>query len=649
MFKALILLLALSVSRAHPTCPFPSCTHIKIEDQCDITCESGENLPDRGDFDQNLTISHLRLYKVVNLTDDAFSDLSINTLELRNVKVIQANVFRGVKQLENLEITSSQFTSFDYKSLSHLENLTTQLELSNMNSQTVLNNLNEVKTLANLQNLILSSNSFTSFHSRDLRGLEKLQLLRIESQTIQENKLTISNHSNLLFLHLPNNELTQLEPEMLDELPKLNLLDLGFNKLKIKGDTFEKFNETLRTLNLEKCFLGQKTDYLDLSYLTNLANLDLESNALHELKSLQLPITLSFLNLRENKLEEFAYDGSSSLRHLILSNNQLTNVELNNCTALRILDLNGNNITHLSNITLADSSQAIVSLNLSENFIQSIEARDWEHFKNLAYLFLSHNELSSIGSLSALSRLSNLDLSNNRLTSETLTKDLAQLGSVSIINLRNNQISDNLEIPAGLKSLTELNLKNNQIDSVQASSNLTTLRKLTLSENKIKSLDNKFTSRLRRLERLELRKNSISQVPDLTYLSKLNYLDLHDQNGQLTSIQNFAFTRQLSSSELAVLKLTIDLTGNADLQLGNQAFCSSYLYTLAARELNILVSDLDKLVQNNNRKCILKQLVADKVIVHSNSSVNCSLVAFAKNISVQVTSTGQQSCSVVSF
>jgi Leucine-rich repeat (LRR) protein len=231
---------------------------------------------------------------------------------------------------------------------------------------------------------------------------------------------------------------------------------------------------------------------------------------------------------------------------------------------------------------------------------------------------MSDNQIESIQSSAGLRNLYSLNLNSNKLDETSIsTKFLSELTRMQYLYLTNNQIRS-IEITANLTSLQHLTLGNNKLQSFRATNRLRNLQNLYLSDNQLVQVDkstfdnmpslnelrldnNKLSnlnrdvfSELKYLQRLNLRNNSLSRVPDITNLVKLENIDMSNQNGQLTLIQNFTFARNLSEIDLLSSKISIDLTNNNIREYENRAFCSPYAYTIGSRSLNLRLDDLNK-------------------------------------------------------
>lgn len=169
---------------------------------------------------------------------------------------------------------------------------------------------------------------------------------------------------------------------------------------------------------------------------------------------------------------------------------------------------------------------------------------DLKYFPYVEKLTIQEHKLSSLSSLSILSKLTEVDLSNSRFPSEDLEilaklpslqkltlsncglstiAHLAGAGSLTLLDLSNNTVR-NLEALSSIPTLTELNLQHNAVTDLSALSVLEELSTLDISYNSVTSLSP--LSSCRKLSHLNAANNSIVTLSALDQLPLLNYLSL---------------------------------------------------------------------------------------------------------------------------
>lgn len=140
----------------------------------------------------------------------------------------------------------------------------------------------------------------------------------------------------------------------------------------------------------------------------------------------------------------------------------------------------------LKHIPLLEGEEKVKYLNLQNNQIASIQ--NLVSLPNLHFLDLSSNQLRQINHFPAVDHLRVLILSKNLITS---ISNLDAFKHLDVLDLHENQISGKLDFNQclhTLQSLRILNLSNNRIEEVEIQCQMKSLVELNLRQNKIKSL-----------------------------------------------------------------------------------------------------------------------------------------------------------------
>ena len=167
----------------------------------------------------------------------------------------------------------------------------------------------------------------------------------------------------------------------------------------------------------------------------------------------------------------------------------------------------------------------LTELDARERKIQDL--RGLEHAPNLAYLYLSGNEIRSIKPLSGLTRLRVLRLTTNQIRD---VRPLVGLPLLEQLTMGVNKIDDNgVERLANLTRLKSLDLFGNQIRDINPLARLTTLEYLSLSYNDIQDITP--LAGLVNLKSLYLKGNPIQDTVPLASLRKLRDVDIEIPKG----------------------------------------------------------------------------------------------------------------------
>jgi adenylate cyclase len=216
------------------------------------------------------------------------------------------------------------------------------------------------------------------------------------------------------------------------------------------------------------------------------------------------------------------------------------------------IDLQGRNLITIP-ITLYQKATEIISLNLSRNLSLDVPKDFIQACTNLREVKYTSNEAWKLPpSLSLASRLTILDVSNNRLE-QLEHADLQKLQSLISLRLSNNKIPTLPRYFGQYKALRSLNLSSNMLNSYpDYMCELATLVDLDISFNaiselpqigKLKSLErlwatnNKLSgpfptsaASLSNLRELDVRFNAIDNIDILSQLPKLEYLMVGNNN-----------------------------------------------------------------------------------------------------------------------
>jgi internalin A len=229
-------------------------------------------------------------------------------------------------------------------------------------------------------------------------------------------------------------------------------------------------------------------------------------------------------------------DLRSNTDNVQLTNGRLKEVpnELKTCFGIKYLDLFGNSIQeipdwffqfkrleHLSlrnntikNLpTIVFTLENLKYLNLADNQIHEISGRDFMNLINIEKVDISYNQITSLPSERIeYPKCKNLSIKGNRLQKfPTTFSDVKTLVKLDLSENRISSIED--DAFDGLENLIELDLSFNELTYLPTSlGKLTKLKKLNLSGNKIGSLPKEFEN-LTSLESLDFDGNPIGRVP----------------------------------------------------------------------------------------------------------------------------------------
>ncbi|EYC34364.1 hypothetical protein Y032_0001g38 [Ancylostoma ceylanicum] len=338
-----------------------------------------------------------------------------------------------------------------------------------------------------------------AFRMHDIQALDfannQIQTVNVNAFRGLEMKLT--------HLSLKHNNLSVIPAWALTYLHHLQVLRLDGNRIShIRANTFDETQlNNLHFLHL---------DNNQISFIPNMAFarlrlivLTLSNNRITHLEKMSLPASLSILELKNNLLIQIPY------------------LALKDKTALQVLDLDGNNISSLhSNSEVHFKNE--LRLVLRNNKIRSLTSTSFKSFRKFKELDLSYNQISSVhpGAFEGISQIKTLDLSYNliafiaRGTLKNLAKNLERL------NLEENIFHALPEALVDLRNLTHLNLNGNKLTKLNEEmieGLKDALVELSLAYNRLKMVPTNILNGMRRLQHLDLSKNSIKSLHRLAF------------------------------------------------------------------------------------------------------------------------------------
>ncbi|XP_027922805.1 receptor-like protein EIX1, partial [Vigna unguiculata] len=560
------------------------------------------------------SLIELQQLKYLNLSYNSFSHIPEFLGSLRNLRYLDLSCcyfdgkipsqFGSLSHLKYLNLASNNLEGSIPTQLGNLS----KLEYLDLRGNSFQGNLpTELQSLSKLEYLDLAFNSFEGNIPSQLGNLSKLEHLDL-SFNIFEGYIPsqLGSLSNLQQLYLGGEDYNgDLEfndrGKLLSNFISLSHLYLwsihGLNSCHSCLQNIAKLPK-LRELSLIDCSLS---DHFILSlrpfkfnFSTSLLAFDLSENAFTSPVILQwvsnitsnlVELDLSYNNLEDSVSKHFGM-AMNSLEILDLSSNSFKGEVLksfmNICT-LHSLYMHQNNLTEdLSSILQSLSSGCIryslQDLNLGENYING-SLPDISAFSVLKSLDLSNNQLSG----KIAEALMSLDLSNNHLNGkiredsnlpfhlETLSissnfleggipKSFGNACALHSLRMEDNKLSVEFSIiihhlsGCARYSLEVLYLHMNEINGTLIDlSMFTSLRVLSIGENKLSGKILKNIQFPPQLEELDIQSNSLNGVfTDYHFVNvtKLSYLDLSNNPLTLTFTQNWIPPFQLSSIRL---------------------------------------------------------------------------------------------------
>ncbi len=376
----------------------------------------------------------------------------------------------------------------------------------------------------------------------DITGLEFATNLRVLH--LRQNPITdlrpLSNLTQLVefhFWHVP------VRPTNLDLRPLANLINLEM--LSLEGNWISDIRPLMGLKKLRRLHLSnnQIEDVSPLVGLTELWQLWLERNPIRDLAPLS-GLNLADLNISNNPIKVSDISPLAALkelRTLDLLNSGISDIRpLSGLTELRTLLLKGNpirDLTPLSGLNLKNLKYDVIGqttgqTDLAEAWMPDPALRTAvrgeigllpdvpltkERMQTVGDIDVAGKGISDITGLEFATNLRELDLRDNPITDLRPLANLTTLKRLYLSDIFPNAPTLDLRPLAELINLEELTLENSKVSDIGPLARLKKLRILHLSHNDISDL--RPLVGLRELRELRIRGNPIE---DLTPLSGLN-------------------------------------------------------------------------------------------------------------------------------
>uniref|UniRef100_A0A7S1SLH4 Protein phosphatase 1 regulatory subunit 7 n=1 Tax=Tetraselmis chuii TaxID=63592 RepID=A0A7S1SLH4_9CHLO len=247
--------------------------------------------------------------------------------------------------------------------------------------------------------------------------------------------------------------------------------------------------------------------------------LDATGSQLHSLESLELPESLTDLDLTQNRLK--------TLDPRVLALPGLTS-----------LSFRQNLLTDASSISESKSASGLTQLVFHDNHLKQIPSL--RPFSNLERLEMSYNEIRSLQPLTELvdAPLTEMFAANNKITS---LEGVAALKKLQVLEVGSNRLKS-VEHIEGLTELRQIWLGRNRISSVEGFPTLLNLTIIALPSNRLTSMLG--VESCTNLEELYFSHNGISKIEGLQALTKLKVLDV--ASNMVEKIENLETLTELT-------------------------------------------------------------------------------------------------------
>ena len=379
---------------------------------------------------------------------------------------------------------------------------------------------------------------------------------------------------NASSLYLSSNMCKQAMPSLIAELSKMqNLTDFtcytSFNQ-----EQFDALCDNLSKVSSFRISGDEELDLTNISKLTELTSLYIDSSNVKNASSLNSLMKLSSLNMNMSGIEYSEVKdilnrvSSLTINQVatvsILSNiGQLTQLSsLNISTSYDMKDvidgkmsldlsklsnlsyLNYNGYNYINSITLPENADQLYDVyvyvyNMDNENFERCELKNLDKCKKLHYLHLDGVALSDLDDLASCSELYSIQLDNTGINSLDGIKNLKDLNYLSLYNepeLKSVDLSENdrlydlsisscqqLSEVTGLDKLPNLAYltirDNSNLSKIECDmSGLSELKELTITGNRSLKAIPESISKLKGIKVLHLQNNALESLPDLSAL-----------------------------------------------------------------------------------------------------------------------------------
>lgn len=484
-----------------------------------------------------------------------------------NIWSLPSEVMCNLPRLASINLTGNHFLEVSDLGLTSAEGCEVALTSLDLSGNYIASfQDSDLIQAPKLEKLNLANNRISILGDKALSGLNSLKELDLADNQLAALPTTLFNESaSLEKLFLQNNSLTLLPSGIFEGLTDLIVLNLSRNAISthlLSEQTFSGLAR-LQVLDLSWNQLS-KIEASTFAQLAQLRVLSLNNNHIHTVKSesfVQMP-RLNLLSLSFNKIEELSVifgneatttgeqrgEGistssfSSSLSSLSLDHNRLRSVSLSaeSVSYLKDLALNDNNLVAVPDFV--SHARELRTVDLGDNHIEEISAKDFEGLAHLYGLRLSGNKLETVdnATFANLSGLHILNLAHNRL-GDLEGGALHHLVELRALRLDNNRLKDLNGLVASLGKLQWLNVSSNELAWFDYAFIPASLEWLDMSHNEVTELGNFYDLQNFRLATLQAGFNAVRAVTVESFPRSLRHIYMN--NNELSEIEPFSFAK----------------------------------------------------------------------------------------------------------
>ena len=553
---------------------------------------------------RKLYLDHNQLSRIRMLMFYGLGFLDLLDLSDNLISTIDNRSFESLRYLTHLSLRGNQLTSIQPETFFGL----TSIRILDLSANRLVSHLTQGLRLSPLHDLILDDNDIVSFDVSYLYDFESaLRRLSLRRNRISDFQFVVNEHVPLLlyYLDLGENQITSGIFDSLQHMRFLKTLKLDGNNIDIVP-TVGGLNQSLTELDLSNNALTDSS-LATVVQLSQLQQLRLSGNFISDLSAADwslLANNLAVLSLSNNRLTSLRQiDKLWSLSQLNVGNNLIDSIPdatFRTLYDLEAVSLRGNRLTTIGQYTLDGLEQKCIHLDLSSNFIEYIHPKAFNRLKNIKRLNLSNNAIKELAMPPIMDQLSELLLSNNRLT--RFPDGLRHLHAITVLSLYNNRIESMPPLDIGNEFGVRLvDLSHNRLRNVDEVRFVGLINSINISGNQLADIGAGVLADTSFIGELNLSDNALGRLPVAVTLAVDHIARLYADRCSLTSLDNWVFagsqTTRLIELSLSGNRLTelprvvissmsdslqhLDVRGNLLSTLGSEESYGRFLQRLS--------------------------------------------------------------------
>ena len=517
---------------------------------------------------------------LTNLSSVSIQDTSI--INLSNIAGLRSvDLYNNEKMEKILQPNDLEYITVSGEKTSKLPDLSECPKLTSVNLQYTGNI--DISSLNNAKQI-----TYLYIYGGDgMEEIPKLDYITNISISNYQKLPTIVAPEKIKYISISNCQITNLTA--IKNLSNLNTLNLSDNSTLTDISAIENLQ------NITNLSLYKNEKISDISVIEKLKNMTyLSISGDSGIRDFSIPDgleNLSNLNLSNTVIETISLPNAYKLNNISLYNNDELK-KISNIPNLRTISIEGNNITkfpdfeNLDNLTNINIYGTKINKITNNPGVTGLSVRDNDTIEEISNMEnLNALTISSCNNLKKISEIDKLQyLSIDSISSENLNM-IGNINELTTLELRNNENMTDISKIADMPNLSYLEISSCPVEDLSAIANLTKLEELTLNNTNVRQIpkcdslnsvtlsENEYLkdmgdasnltsiridgtnsemiekiSKMYKLETIEISGSSITQLPNLSALTKLNDVYLYG-NENLTDISNLSGAQNLASLE----------------------------------------------------------------------------------------------------